>query len=94
MDGRGTRGTLGYAFIRLRNPSAPPARRDARSGSRAHFASDERQTKRTAREMMRMMGRINGELLPAITARGTPPVEVQCITCHRGAPRPLMLEDT
>src|SRR5690348_10664513 len=58
------------------------------------FASDERPTKRTAREMMRMVARINGELLPAVPGRGTPPIEVQCITCHRGATRPLMLEDT
>jgi len=58
------------------------------------FASDERDTKRTAREMMRMVSRINTELLPAIPGRGTPPLEVQCITCHRGATRPLMLEDT
>src|SRR5262245_29298963 len=58
------------------------------------FASDERPTKRTAREMLRMVARINGELLPAIPNRGTPAIEVQCITCHRGAPRPLMLEDT
>jgi photosynthetic reaction center cytochrome c subunit len=58
------------------------------------FASDERQTKRTAREMMRMVARINGELLPSIPGRGTPPIEVQCVTCHRRAPRPLMLEDT
>src|SRR4029453_17549466 len=42
------------------------------------FASDERQTKRTAREMMRMMARINGDLLPAIPGRGTPAIEVQC----------------
>ena len=58
------------------------------------FASDERPTKRTAREMLRMVARINGELLPAIPNRGTPAIEVQCITCHRGSPRPLMLEDT
>lgn len=58
------------------------------------YASDERQTKRTAREMMRMVSRINDELLPAIPGRGTPPLTVQCITCHRGAPRPQMLEDT
>ena len=58
------------------------------------FASDERQTKRTAREMLRMVARINGDLLPAVPGRGSPPIEVQCITCHRGSPRPLMLEDT
>jgi hypothetical protein len=58
------------------------------------FASDERQTKRTAREMMRMVGRINDELLPNVPGRGTPPITIQCVTCHRRAPRPLMLEDT
>jgi len=58
------------------------------------FASDERQTKRMAREMMGMVARINGELLAAIPERGSPPIQVSCITCHRGAPRPLMLEDT
>jgi len=58
------------------------------------FASDERPTKRTAREMLRMVARINGELLPTIPNRGTPAIDVQCITCHRGSPRPLMLEDT
>jgi hypothetical protein len=58
------------------------------------FASDERPTKRTAREMLRMVARINGELLPTIPNRGMPAIEVQCITCHRGSPRPLMLEDT
>lgn len=58
------------------------------------FASDERPTKQTAREMLRMVARINGELLPAIPNRGTPEIDVKCITCHRGFPRPLMLEDT
>jgi hypothetical protein len=58
------------------------------------FASDERPTKQTAREMLRMVARINTELLPNIPNRGTPAIEVQCITCHRGATRPLMLEDT
>ena len=41
-----------------------------------------------------MVSRINGELLAAIPDRGSPPIQVSCITCHRGAPRPLMLEDT
>jgi len=58
------------------------------------YASDERPTKLLAREMYKMMNRINGELLPAIPGRGTPPIQLECITCHRGATRPLMLEDT
>jgi photosynthetic reaction center cytochrome c subunit len=58
------------------------------------YASDERPTKLLAREMFRMMNRINTELLPAIPGRSAPPMQLQCITCHRGATRPLMLEDT
>ena len=58
------------------------------------YASDERRTKRVAREMLRMVGRINGELLAGIPERGAPAIQVSCITCHRGAARPLMLEDT
>ena len=58
------------------------------------YASDERPTKLLAREMFRMMTRINTELLPAIPRRSTPSIQLQCFTCHRGATRPLMLEDT
>ena len=58
------------------------------------YASDERPTKLLAREMYKMMNRINSELLPAIPGRGTPSIQLECITCHRGATRPLMLEDT
>ena len=58
------------------------------------YASDERPTKLLAREMFKMMNRINTEILPAIAGRGTPAIQLQCITCHRGATRPLMLEDT
>jgi hypothetical protein len=63
-------------------------------GDSMNFASDEKQTKRTAREMMRMVSRINSELLTQIPGRGTPPLSLQCITCHRGVTRPQMLEDT
>ena len=60
------------------------------------FASDEKPTKETAREMMRMVARINDDVAKArIKSTSTSaPVRVGCITCHRGAARPLMLEDT
>jgi hypothetical protein len=58
------------------------------------FASDDKETKNVARGMMRMVQSINGELLPRIDGLGDNPMQVGCITCHRGAPRPLMLEDT
>lgn len=58
------------------------------------FSSDDRHTKEVARGMMRMVRAINGEHLPEIPELGRDPVQVGCVTCHRGAPRPLMLEDT
>jgi hypothetical protein len=58
-----------------------------------NFASDDKPTKDVARGMMRMVRAINGDLLPEIPNLNNP-MRVGCMTCHRGAPRPLMLEDT
>ena len=57
------------------------------------FKSDEKRTKRTAREMLRMVADINGRSLAALPERSDP-VAVRCATCHRGIPRPIPLEDT
>jgi hypothetical protein len=59
-----------------------------------NFASDDKETKDVARGMMRMVQSINGDLLPRIPELGDDRMRVGCMTCHRGAPRPLMLEDT
>jgi hypothetical protein len=59
-----------------------------------HFASDVIPKKVTARAMFRLTNRLNEELLPAMTNRSGSPVTVTCMTCHRGAPRPVTLEDT
>src|SRR5688572_20378604 len=48
------------------------------------FASDEMHAKEMARGMMRMVGEINGELLPEILDHHESTVRVQCVTCHRG----------
>ena len=56
------------------------------------FASDEKQTKRKAREMMRMVNAINGQYLTALAERSDPAIEVQCATCHHGQSRPLTLQ--
>ena len=50
------------------------------------FASDDKETKRVARVMMRMTQEINTRLLPQ-TGR-SPLTEVRCMTCHRGAAKP------
>jgi len=57
------------------------------------FAKDEKRTKLTARQMMRMVEEINRRLdtLPE-HAQMTSHVEVTCQTCHRGVSRPMGLE--
>jgi tetratricopeptide (TPR) repeat protein len=57
------------------------------------FASDEKPAKEKARTMLRMVQAINDEWLAKLADRPTPKVEVQCVTCHRGQARPIMLED-
>ena len=63
----------------------------------ADFASDEKETKRTARLMMQMVRVINGEHLSHIGGEHLSHIgtdrEVACFTCHRGASLPSRLED-
>lgn len=59
--------------------------------SRFDYSSDELEAKTVAREMIRMTGVINEDLLPR-TGRGDSVVLVQCVTCHHGQPRPRTLE--
>ena len=61
------------------------------------FASDEKPQKETAREMMRLTRAVNADIerirvKPA--GMNTTALRVTCATCHRGAPRPVTLEDT
>jgi len=55
------------------------------------FPSDKKPEKTKAREMLRMVGAINGEYLTKLVDRRTPQINVACATCHRGVaqPRPL-----
>jgi hypothetical protein len=59
-----------------------------------HFASDAMPMKVRARAMFQLTERLNVELLPAIVDQPPYRVAVTCMTCHRGAPRPVALEDT
>jgi tetratricopeptide (TPR) repeat protein len=52
------------------------------------FATDERPTKRAAREMQRMVQTINAGALQALPPSERPRQTVSCMTCHRGAPLP------
>ncbi|MEA3081597.1 MAG: hypothetical protein QOD54_1265 [Sphingomonadales bacterium] len=50
------------------------------------FASDAKDHKKIARDMMRLTQHINTDHLPAIMGR--PDAKVTCFTCHRGATKP------
>jgi hypothetical protein len=58
------------------------------------FASDAKPTKVQARAMLRMVATINGSLLPQLPSHATPPVKVDCVTCHRGLAIPKTLQTT
>src|SRR2546425_11935589 len=51
-------------------------------------APDDKQTKKTARVMMRMAGQINETLGSQLGKPAAEVVRVQCVTCHRGAAIP------
>ena len=53
-------------------------------------ASDDKETKRVARAMLQMAREINSHLLPT-TGRQSP-MEVRCVTCHRGVTKPQTLD--
>lgn len=55
------------------------------------FPSDDDPDKRKARFMYRMVNNLNSTVLPLIPERDEPPVKITCKTCHRGAPKPLLL---
>ena len=60
------------------------------------FPADDKLAKRKARLMLKMVGALNDTYLPKLSdieARAEPNLQVDCITCHRGQPRPVMLGD-
>lgn len=57
------------------------------------FASDEEERKLIARDMLRMVQRINDEHLAGMDEVGDDRLRVTCSTCHRGQPKPWMLAD-
>lgn len=56
------------------------------------FPSDDRPTKRKAREMLKMVQAINDQHLANLPERSEPNVQVTCATCHGGIQRPVAIE--
>lgn len=57
------------------------------------FEKDDKATKRTAREMLRMVKDINETYLARLENRAKPQVSVKCVTCHHGVAHPRTLQD-
>lgn len=57
----------------------------------ARFHLDDKPTKRQARYMLRMVNRLNDEILPGLPERDTPALRVECKMCHRGIRKPYLL---
>jgi len=57
----------------------------------ARFDLDDKPDKRRARYMLRMVQKINQDLLAGMPERETPNLAVECKTCHRGLAKPFLL---
>ena len=62
-------------------------------GGRNDMASDEKQTKKTARAMMTLAREINDKLPGAVSKSADATTRVGCATCHRGVPIPKQIAD-
>jgi hypothetical protein len=72
-----------YCHVQEAAPEGAPGPR-----MRLRPALDDKQTKLTARFMMRMADSLNRVVLAALPKRHEPSVSVSCITCHPGSPLP------
>lgn len=72
----GFSGSLGVTCTHCHNPN--------------DWASEEKDQKQIARDMMAMVGKINGELLTAIDNLESDRPAVNCTTCHRGQVKPAL----
>jgi hypothetical protein len=56
------------------------------------FKRDDKDNKKTARFMLRMVDSLNNAVLPRLAKREDPPVNLACITCHRGLAVPTTID--
>jgi tetratricopeptide (TPR) repeat protein len=71
---------------------AAPAGRGGRGGGpNLDYALDDKETKKIAREMMKMVADINGKYLPTTGRTITDLNRVTCETCHHGLAKPRTL---
>jgi tetratricopeptide (TPR) repeat protein len=65
---------------------------DGVSFAGVNFAADDKDAKKSARFMLKMVNQLNTQTLAGLEKRSDPPVRVVCVTCHRGSALPKTLE--
>ena len=63
------------------------------NGAGLDFESDAKDEKKTARVMIQMVNDINAKYISTLEDHSSPPIQVQCITCHHGISHPRPLTD-
>jgi len=56
------------------------------------FFKDDKDNKKIARHMLKMVDSINNKFLASIPNRDDPPTTINCATCHRGLMKPTTIE--
>ena len=57
------------------------------------FTLDDKRKKQRARDMLKMVATINRRIIEQAPVPEEVPVEVNCVTCHRGQAKPELIED-
>ena len=76
-----------YCHTERQGATAPPG-----GNVPLNYALDDKETKRQARYMLKMVDSINTKLLAAMPVRDNPPTNIGCVTCHRGVSKPTTIE--
>jgi hypothetical protein len=76
-----------FCHVEREGATAPPG-----GAPPLNYAADDKDTKKQARYMLRMVDSINNKLLAGLPMRDNPPTTIGCYTCHRGVSKPTTIE--
>jgi hypothetical protein len=62
-------------------------------GPELDFPADDKETKKTARLMLKMTSAVNADWISKVGTAPAKTVSVRCMTCHRGLPEPVLTPD-
>ncbi len=81
-----------FCHVEREAAAAPAGGGGGGGGLNFNFALDDKDNKKIARHMIRMVDSINTRFLASIPNRDDPPTNITCVTCHRGVMKPTTIE--